>query len=193
MNAVNRNKLEVITFISSYVKDINAKNKKGETALSLAVANNSPEIVEFLIGKNADVNVLDANGNHLGYYLLQSYNSKNRDAFETKLNMLQSKGLDITLAQKDGNTLCHLALDKNDLELLKRIQKFNVDINAKNNEGLTALHKAAMKASDTEVLKYLISIGADKSITTDFEETVYDLASENELLSQKNIAIDFLK
>jgi ankyrin repeat protein len=137
--------------------------------------------------------VLDANGNHLGYYLLQSYNSKNTDAFESKLNLLQSKGLDITLAQKDGNTLYHLALDKNDLELLKRVQQFNVDINAKNNEGLTALHKAAMKASDTEVLKYLISIGADKSITTDFEETVYDLASENELLSQKNIVIDFLK
>uniref|UniRef100_UPI004049AD37 ankyrin repeat domain-containing protein n=1 Tax=Gelidibacter sp. TaxID=2018083 RepID=UPI004049AD37 len=193
MNAVNRNKLEVITFLSSYVKDINAKNNKGETALSLAIANNSQEIVEFLIEKNADVNVLDANGNHLGYYLLQHYNSKNKDAFEAKLALLQSKGLDITLPQKDGNTLYHLALDKNDLELLKRVHQFKIDINAKNNEGLTALHKAAMKASDTEVLKYLISIGADKSITTDFEETVYDLASENELLSQKNINIDFLK
>ena len=73
------------------------------------------------------------------------------------------------------------------------MQQFDIDINAKNNEGLTTLHKAAMKASDAEVLKYLISIGADKSITTDFEETVYDLASENELLSQKNIVIDFLK
>jgi uncharacterized protein len=39
----------------------------------------------------------------------------------------------------------------------------------------------------------LISIGADKSITTDFEESVYDLASENELLTQRNIKIDFLK
>lgn len=193
MNAASRNSLEVVTFLSANLKDINAKNNKGETALSLAVANNSPEIVEFLIGINADVNVIDANGNHLGYYLLQSYNSKNTDAFETKLSLLQSRGLDITLAQKDGNTLYHLALDKNDLELLKRVQQFNIDINAKNNEGLTALHKAAMKASDTEVLKYLISIGADKSISTDFEESVYDLASENELLSQKNIAIDFLK
>jgi uncharacterized protein len=193
MNAVNRNKLEVITFLSYYLKDINAKNNKGETALSLAVANNMPEIVEFLIGKNADVNVLDANGNHLGYYLLQYYNSKNKDAFEAKLALLQSKGLDVALAQKNGNTLYHLALDKNDLELLKRVQQFDIDINAKNNEGLTALHKAAMKASDAEVLKYLISIGADKSITTDFEESVYDLASENELLTQRNIKIDFLK
>lgn len=195
MNAASRNSLEVVTFLSSNVKDVNAKNNKGETALSLAVANNSLEVVKYLIliSKSEDVKVIDANGNHLGYYLLQSYNSKNRDAFEAKLNLLQSKGLDITLAQKDGNTLYHLALDKNDLELLKRLQSFKIDINAKNNDGLTALHKAAMKASDTEVLKYLISMGADKSITTDFEESVYDLASENELLSQKSINIDFLK
>lgn len=193
MNAANRNSLEVVTFLSSNVKDINAKNNKGETALSLAVANNTPEVVAFLIGKNADVKVLDNNGNHLGYYLLQSYNSKNIDVFENKLSLLQSKGLDITLAQKDGNTLYHLALNNNDLELLKRVQPFKIDVNAKNNEGLTPLHIAAMKASDTEVLKYLISMGADKKITTDFEETVYDLASENELLSQKNISIEFLK
>ncbi len=193
MNAVNRNSLEVVKLLSTYVKDINAKNNKGETALSMAVANNSPEIVEFLIEKNADVNVLDANGNHLGYYVMQSYNSKNTKAFETKLNLLQSKGLDITTAQKDGNTLYHLALNNSDLTLLKRVHQFKTDINAKNNEGLTALHKAAMKANDVEVLKYLISVGADKTITTDFEETVYDLALENELLSQKNMAIDFLK
>src|SRR5690606_6746418 len=110
-----------------------------------------------------------------------------------KLNLLQSKGLDITTAQKDGNTLYHLALNNRDLTLLKRVHQFKTDINAKNNEGLTALHKAAMKANDVEVLKYLISVGADKTITTDFEETVYDLALENELLSQKNMAIDFLK
>ena len=193
MNAVSRNSLEVVTFLSTYVKNINAKNNKGETTLSLAIANNSPEIVEFLIGKNADVKVLDVNGNHLGFYLLQSYNPKNVDAFENKLNLLQSKGLDITSAQKDGNTLYHLALNTNDLELLKRVDQFKIDINAKNNEGLTALHKAAMKADDVDVLKYLISIGADKTITTEFEETVYDLASENELLSQKHVAIDFLK
>lgn len=193
INAASRNTLESVEFLSKNVKSINTVNNKGESALSLAVRYNSPEVVRFLIDKNADATIIDATGNHLGYYLLQSYNSKNPEAFEAKLALLQSKGFDITKAQKDGNTLYHLALNNNDVELLKRVQQFGIDINAKNNEGITALHKAAMKATDVEALKYLISIGADKTITTDFEETVYDLASENELLSQKNIAVDFLK
>src|SRR5690606_28565936 len=163
MNAVNRNSLEVVKLLSTHVKDINAKNNKGETALSMAVANNSPEIVEFLIEKNADVNVLDANGNHLGYYVMQSYNSKNTNAFETKLNLLQSKGLDITTAQKDGNTLYHLALNNRDLTLLKRVHQFKTDNNSKNNEGLTALHTEALTANKAEASKNEHSVSTHNS------------------------------
>ncbi|MDE0536067.1 hypothetical protein OU788_07500 [Tenacibaculum sp. L6] len=50
-----------------------------------------------------------------------------------------------------------------------------------------------MQANNTDVINYLLSIGADKSITTDFEETVYDLAKENEVLKNQNININFLK
>jgi ankyrin repeat protein len=77
--------------------------------------------------------------------------------------------------------------------LLTRVSKFGVDVNAKNKEGMTALHLAAMKAKDTETLKYLISIGAKKEVKTEFDETSYDLASENELLKQNKSSIEFLK
>jgi hypothetical protein len=52
---------------------------------------------------------------------------------------------------------------------------------------------AAMIATDTQMLNYLISIGAKKEIVTDFEETAYDLALENELLKKNNISLDFLR
>ena len=58
---------------------------------------------------------------------------------------------------------------------------------------MTALHLAAMQSKDQNILKHLISKGADKSITTAFEETVFDLATENELLQKNNIDISFLK
>ena len=66
-------------------------------------------------------------------------------------------------------------------------------MNAKNQDGLTALHQAAMTAKDDKILKYLLSNGADKSIKTDFGESVYALAAENELLKKNNIDIQFLK
>lgn len=193
MNAVGRNKLDIVKLLSKNVKNINAKNNKGESALSIAITTNTPDVVQFLIDNNADVMSIDNNGNNLAFYLAQSYNSRKADEFETKLKLMQSKGFDVTKAQKDGNTLFHLALNSDNLELLKRVNQFKIDINAKNAEGITPLHKAAMKAHDESILKYLISIGADKTISTDFDETVYDLASENELLSNKKVAIDFLK
>ncbi|MFD2822647.1 ankyrin repeat domain-containing protein [Lacinutrix iliipiscaria] len=193
LNAASRNNLEVIRLLFSHVKDINAVNKKGESALALATANNSSEMVQFLFENNADISVIDANGNNLTYYLINSYNFKDIEDFKMKLELLQKQGLDITKAQKDGNTLFHLALDKNNLELLKWVNTFNVDVNAENNEGISPLHKAAMTAKNTDILKYLMSIGADKKALTEFEETVYDLASENEVLKENNVSIDFLK
>ena len=193
MNAVSRNNIETIAFLLKQVKDINAVNKKGESALALATQYNSSEVVQFLIKNNADVSVIDANGNNLSYYLINSYNSKKAEDFKSKLKLLQSEGFDVATIQKNGNTLFHLALDKNDLELLKLVNTFKLDVNAKNKEGMSPLHKAAMEAKNDAIIKYLLSIGANKNAVTEFDETAYDLASENEILKQNNISIDFLK
>jgi ankyrin repeat protein len=245
----NRDTAAVSLFLSQ-VKNINQVNKKGQSALTMAVRNNSPEVVQFLISKAANVNVYDAEGNNLAYYLIQSYTPQagapgfnggtpqvansngqpvasaqasaasrpatagnapeapnrqgapeggNRgggqraDGFGPKMKILQEAGFNLATAQKDGNTLYHLAIMKNDLSLLKRIENLKVDVNAKNKEGLTPLQKAAMIAKDDTILKYLLSIGAKKDIATEFKETAYDMAKENEFLSKNNIPVDFLK
>ncbi|MEJ5996151.1 ankyrin repeat domain-containing protein [Pedobacter sp. Du54] len=194
MNAAASNSdLELITLLSSSVKNINLVNKKGNSALTLAIRGNTPAVVNLLLSKGADVNVVDANGNNLAAYLIDTYSPQRLTAFEAKLKLLQDKGLAITAPQKNGNTLYHLALAKNDFALLKRIEIFNVDVNAKNKEGITALHKAAMTAKDDSMMKYLLAIGAKKDVVTEFKETAFDLAKENEFLSKNKVSIEFLK
>ncbi|MFI8603440.1 ankyrin repeat domain-containing protein [Cellulophaga baltica] len=190
LNAVGRNKLEVIAYLLPMVNDVNHVNKKGESALAMAVAYNSPEVVSYLLKNKAAISSVDNDGNTLAYYLLKSYEKPD---FEEKLNVLKADGFDVTKTQENGNTLFHIALEYDDLALLKRVNEYGVDVNAKNKEGIAPLHLAAMKAKDDEVLKYLLSIGAKKTAVTGFEESAYDLASENELLQENNISIEFLK
>lgn len=205
----NSDTATVAHFVAT-VKNVNQANKKGLTALALATRNNSAEVMQYLITKGTNINVVDKEGNNLAYYWLLSYSPQafggrqeggrpqeqaapKTDAFTAKMQVLQNNGFNIITPQKDGSTLYHLAIIKNDLGLLKRIEQLKVDVNVKNKEGLTPLLKAAMVAKDDTILKYLLSIGAKKEMTTDFKETAYDLAKENEFLSKNKISVDFLK
>jgi len=193
INAAYNNDLPVIKHLLKQIKNINVANKEGKTALTSAISRNTVDVVDLLIKNGADITVKDKDGNTLAYYLLKTYRSKKTDAFNKKLEVLTKNGLNLKATQAKGNNLFHVALDNTNLDLLKRIHALDIDVNKKNNEGVSPLHIAAMKAKDQSILKYLISIGADKAIKTDFEETVYDLAKENELLQSNNININFLK
>ncbi|WP_407556958.1 ankyrin repeat domain-containing protein [Winogradskyella sp. 4-2091] len=193
MNAASRNNLAIVKLLSQKLKLVDSKNKKGQSALTLAVGSNVADVVEFLLNNDADATIIDEKGNDLTYYLINSYSSRNKEQFSKKLALLKSRNVNLSKVQESGNTWYHLAVEKNSLELLKLATEMKQDINAKNKEGNTALHLAALKAKDDKILKFLIEQRADKKVVTDFEESAYDLAKENELLTEKKISIKFLK
>lgn len=193
MNASNSNILEVVELLYNYVKNINVKDENGRSALAMAVNRNSTDVISFLLKNGADINTVDKEGNTLSYYLINNFRVNKTERFESKLKLLKANSLVLNQIQNSGNTLLHIATERNNIALLKRLSTFNIDINIKNKSGLSALQIAAMKAKDDVIIKYLLSIGADKNIKTDFDETIYDLASENELLQKQNINISFLK
>ncbi|WP_299609384.1 ankyrin repeat domain-containing protein [uncultured Aquimarina sp.] len=192
-NAVSRNDFNSISHLIKSVSNINHANKSGVTPLMKAAQRNSLEVVDLLLKNGADPILKDVEGNSLAYYVVQSYNAKKPDEFDKKISLLKEKGVNFTEQQADGETLWHLAVKKNDLSLLKKIAQLDVSLNTKNSDGNTALHLAAMKAKNTDVLKFLLENGADKNIQTSFDETVFDLASENELLQKQNIQLNFLQ
>lgn len=211
MTAASTNRdVAVYDLLLPKVKNINQANNKGITALALAVGSNTSAIVNYLISKGGDVKALDKKGNNVAFYLIENYRAPiamrgpgapagqaaaqpATDDFDAKLAILKEKGLDVTAPQKDGNTFYHLAVAKNNLALVKRLQPLNIDVNLKNKEGFTALHKAALIAKDDVMMQYLLSIGAKKEITTNFKETAFDLATENEALSKSKVSVNFLK
>jgi len=194
MNAAASNRdTAVLGMLLPLVKNINQVNAKGVSALAMAVRSNSPETVTYLIEKGASTAITDKNGDNLAFYLIQSYNAQRAVEFNSKMQVLEQKGFKVITPQKNGNTLYHLAVAKNDLALVKSLATLGLDVNSRNTEGITALHKAAMVSKDDAMMKYLLSIGAKKEIVTNFKETAFDLAAENESLSKNNITVNFLK
>lgn len=196
MSAAGSKEVKNFKHLLSVVRNIQTKTPNGENALVFAVESGDPVMVSELLEKGLDVYVQTEKGN-LGYYLIQSYRTmrpgETRDEFKEKLDILKAANFDFTKPQHDGNTLLMLAVGKNNMQLVQKLENLGIDVNNVNKEGYTALHRAALIAKDTELLKELIKWGADKNIRTEFDETAYDLASENEYLKENKIDIEFLK
>lgn len=193
LRAAQRNTLEVVTYLASVTNTINAVNADGQTALMRAVAGNSKEVVAFLLSKGAKIDVADKEGRNLLYYWANAGMGRSAEPDMAKLKELTKYGFDVAKAQPNGNNLWHIGVIAHNIAILELAAASEISVNAKNKEGYTPLLLAALHAKDTQILSYLVKLGADTAITTEFEETVYDLASENEALMKRNATIDFLK
>lgn len=193
MNAAARNSFEIVELLAKESNNINLTNNNGESALSKAVTGNSPDVVAFLIDLGADINVEDSNGNNLSFFLAESLNSGELARFEETMNVLSAAGFDFSKTQPNGNNLFHLAAQTGSMDLMNMAKEFNLDVDALNQAGLTPLHIAALKAQNDLLLKELVSMGANTELTTEFGESPYDLASENEILNNQDVDLSFLK
>src|SRR5690606_1567016 len=138
MEAVRNNDLNVVKLILNHVKNIDQVNTKGTSALAQAVAYGSPETVSLLLDKKANVQIVDKDGNNIAAYLVQSYQplrEGQKNDFSEKMTIIKNAGVNFDAPQHEGNSLYHLAVVKNNVNLLKQLEGFNINLNAANKEG----------------------------------------------------------
>lgn len=137
--------------------DINARNKKGETALRLSVMNNNIAATLMLVRLNADPNVQNNEG-------LTPLSRAAGQGFNDILKLLLDiPGIAINLQDNDGNTPLRLASIRNQTESVRLLLEKGAHPNIQNHEGNTPLNRAASEGY-TEIVKLLLAHGARSDI-----------------------------
>ena len=182
---------DAVQNITEHGLNVNATNKHGETALSLACQVARAEFIKLLLENGANPNVADANGNtslHAAVHvnctdeILQdiithkaSLDAQNIDG-ETALllacsrrlqgtaKILLEAGSNCIIAANDHDTSLHAAVLGNcSKHLINNLIDHGADVNATNKRNHTALMLASGKGK-VDVMKVLIKAGANKTI-----------------------------
>jgi ankyrin repeat protein len=142
--------------------DINSKEKKrGETPLHAAVRlaafrTGDEKMIEFLIGKGAEVNSQSRSGETPLDIVTEGINSFNKKHAYKIVKLLQQYGGEYGKIQS--------AASSGDVNIVKKFLTSGVDVNEKGKFGVTALINSAQQGHK-EVVELLIAKGADVNMT----------------------------
>lgn len=132
---------------------------------------------------------------------INARNSKNQTplliaadwADETTIKQIVRIGGLTDLVDEEGNSALHLSVkNKNEGAVVYLLKGMKTMINVPNEEGMTPLLSLAMKTNSVSRLRLYVEHGANISDKTPFGETVYQLATENELLAGYHDELTFL-
>ena len=166
--AVEVNCIELFDFLLAFKADINFKSKnRGDTPLMTAALFGRAGLAERLISAGANINHKD----DIGWTALKTAVVHKKHEI---IKILIDAGADTKVKDEYGNSLLFDALGN--IELVKFFIAKGIDIDAKNNQGWTALVYAA-SSSRPDVLKFLITSGANPNIRDNQLKTPLMLAA----------------
>ncbi len=155
----------------------NAKNEKGETALTYSIRYKDPKVAKILI-ENANLNLRDDNGNTP---LFVAIKNEKEDLFD----LLLEKGADANgsgrASEKTENqTALYVAILQGREDLIRKLLDENADPNIADSTGALPLSEAVIRRSaNPSVIKILLDKGANPNAQESDKTTPLMFAAEN--------------
>ena len=158
----------------------NAKNEKGETALTYAIQNKDPKIALTLLEK-ADPNMQDALGNSPIHLAVKNEKDEIFDA-------LLEKNADVNVGGMSGKTknqtALYVAVLKDREDLVQRLLDKGANPNIADSQGAFPLSEAAAKAgANPNVVKRLLDAGANVNAQEANKGTALIYAASNKSIA----------
>ena len=167
-SVIRGNSTDAIALINRGV-DINTVDKAGNSLITQAVVRDMPELVDFLIKRCARLNVRNRNGE----------TALSMAAFTGQMNYVQrlvEAGAEVDFY---GWAPLLYAAYNGHTAIVEYLLKRGADINAKTENGLTALFFAA-RFGHIEIIKVLLKNEADPTVVSENMETAVDWALKSE-------------
>ncbi|XP_046558390.1 putative ankyrin repeat protein RF_0381 [Haliotis rubra] len=143
-----------------------------EVKIHKACLNGDLARVKYIVSQGQeDINVRDS---IMSTPLMKAACGGNRDLFD----FLVGEGADISLLDSHGCSILHWACRGESIEMVKYILSMEgMDVNSRGTDGLTALSSAAWRGN-VDMLKFLVSVGADVTTVDDIGENILHSACE---------------
>jgi hypothetical protein len=154
------------------------------TALHAAAEQGNLEIVDLLIDRGANVNLMDIHGRVPMYVAIANHHP------EVAMRLAEA-GTDLGAVTTDGSTVLMAAVRAEDLELARWVLDHGVDVNAARPEKrhATALMMAAGRGNP-EMVALLLTRGADPNATNHEGETALDMSKGKEVRELLRDSVD---
>ena len=162
---------------------INPKGIEGKNALLAAARARDLGMIKLLVEQGININARAADGQTALHIAIQ-----NRNYDTVRFLVEHGARADLVSGADKGQTALHLAIEEHDLTIVKLMVEHGADVNAREYDGVTALHAAAVQGIDRDrneqgpregsirrqIVQYLLESGANPSEVTLTEDLVPD-------------------
>ena len=157
---------EVVQAIIDHGADVNATNKKNETALTRGCINKHEGAIHVLLNASANPNISDDTFGHTCLHMAV------RQKCSTEVvQAIIDHGADVNATNKKNRTALNIACINKHEGAINVLLNTNSDLNITDSYGETCLHTAVRQGCNTEVVQAIIDHGADVNATNKNNET----------------------